>query len=251
MVKVEATVRVGELAERDAKRLIDGMQWVSAPDEHGESRWGLSFPADRYPAIRYPVSGDIKTGSDTVRYLGREVRISNREVDSTPCVEFDLRISVPRGVHVAVENAVGPIDAESVDSPLKLSTRHGNIQLGRVQAKIEAKSMDGDVLISELDANAVVHTDDGAIVLRRVTQGHAALSTSSGRCRIAQLPETGFSLLYTGERPLEVIGGGVARMSARNGGRISEALARGSGGPLITLTSDTGATTVGVAQDGK
>ena len=248
MVKVEATVRVGELAERDAKRLIDGIQWVAMPDEHGEARWGLSFPTDRYPAIRYPVSGDLRTDSDTVRYLGREVRISNRQGDSTPSVEFDLRVSVPPGVRVAVDNAIGPIDAESVDSPLKLSTGHGGIRLGQVRAAVEAKSMHGDVSISELDSNAVVHTDHGDIVLSRVSQGHVSLSTGSGHCRIAQLPETGFSLLYTGGRPLEVIGGGVARASSRNGGRSSEGLVRGSGGPSITIATDTGAATVVVAQ---
>lgn len=247
-VKVEATVRVGELGERDAKRLIDGIQWVAVPDEHGESRWGLSFPADRYPAIRYPVPSDIKTGSETVRYLGRKVRISNRNGDSTPSVAFDLHISVPPGVHVAVDNAIGPIDAESVDSPLKLSTSHGHIQLGRVRAEIEAKSIHGNVLMSELDANAVVHTDDGDIVLSRVSQGHVSISTGSGHCRIAQLPESGFSLQYSGVRPLELIGGGVARLSTLSGGRRSEFLSRGNGGPSITVASDTGAITVVAAQ---
>ena len=127
-VEVEATVRVGDLAEGDVKRLIDDIRWVEAPAEDGESRWGLSFPAEDYPTVRYPVSGETKTDSDTVRYLGREVRISNRRGDSTPSVEFDLRVSLPPGVRVAVDNAVGPIDGESVDSPLKLSTRHGVIR---------------------------------------------------------------------------------------------------------------------------
>jgi hypothetical protein len=165
-------------------------------------------------------------------------------------VEFDLRVSLPPGVRVAVDNALGPIDAESVDSPLKLSTTHGVIKLGHVRASVEAKSMHGDVLISQLDADAVVHTDNGDIVLSWVTQGHVSLSTGSGHCRIAQLPESGFRLQYSGGRPLEVVGGGVARASARSGGRSSEGLSRGTGGPSITVTSDTGATTVVVAQDG-
>ncbi len=233
----------------DVRRLIDDIRWVEAPAEDGGSRWGLAFPAEGYPTVRYPVSGETKTDSDTVRYLGREVRISNRRGDSTPSVEFDLRVSLPPGVRVAVDNAVGPIDGESVDSPLKLSTRHGVIKLGHVRASVDATSMYGDVLISRLDADAVVHTGRGGIDLSRVTQGHVTLSTGSGDCRVVQLPESGFRLQYSGARPLEVLGGGVSHVSALSGGRRSELLSRGTGGPSITITSDTGAAVI-VAQDG-
>jgi beta-lactamase regulating signal transducer with metallopeptidase domain len=243
-VEVEAIVRVGELAERDVRRLIDDIRWVEAPAEDGGSRWGLSFPAEDYPTVRYPVSGETKTDSDTVRYLGGEVRISNRRGDSTPSVEFDLRVSLPPGVRVAVDNAVGPIDGESVDSPLKLSTRHGVIKLGHVRASVDATSMYGDVLISRLDADAVVHTGRGGIVLSRVTQGQVSLSTGSGHCRVVLPPESGYRLQYSGARPLELVGGGASRFSALSGGRRSEMLSRGTGGPSITVTSDTGDTVI-------
>jgi hypothetical protein len=243
-VEIEATVRVGDLAEAELKRLIDFIRWVEAPSEDAEPRWGLAFPTEDYPTVRYPVSGETKTDSDTVRYLGREVRISNRRGGSTPSVEFDLRVSLPPGVRVAVDNSVGPIDAESADSPLKLSTRHGVIKLGHVRAPIDATSMYGDVLISRLDADAVVHTDRGGIVLSRVTHGQVTLSTGSGHCRIVQPSETGFRLQYSGARPLEVVGGGVSRVTALNGGRRSEFLSRGTGGPSITVTSDTGDTVI-------
>jgi hypothetical protein len=243
-VGVEATVRVGELAEGDVRRLIDAVQWVEAPAEDGGSRWGLSFPAGEYPTVRYPVAGETKTDSDTVRYLGRKVRVSNRRGDSTPSVEFDLRISLPPGVRVAVDNVVGPIDGGSVDSPLKLSTRHGVIKLGDVRAPVEATTEFGDVLISRLDADAVVHTGSGGIELSRVTQVHVSLSTGSGHCRVVLPPESGFRLHYSGTRPLEVVGGGASRISALSGGRRSEMLSRGTGGPSITVTSDTGDTVI-------
>ena len=243
-VGVEATVRVGDLAEAELNRLIDSIRWVEAPSGDAEPRWGLAFPTDDYPTVRYPVSGETKTDSDTVRYLGREVRISNRRGDSTPSVEFDLRVSLPPGVRVAVDNAVGPIDGESVDSPLELSTRHGVIKLGHVRASVDATSKYGDVLISRLDADAVVHTGRGGIVLSRVTRGHVTLSTGSGHCRVVQPPKSGFRLQYSGAHPLEVVGGGVSRVSALNGGRRSELLSRGTGGPSITVTSDTGDTVI-------
>ncbi len=243
-VEVEAIVRVSELAEGDLRRLIDDIRWVEAPAEDGESRWGLSFPTQEYPTVRYPVAGETKTTSDAVRYLGREVRVSTRRGDSTPSVEFDLRIALPPGVRVAVDNAVGPIDGGSVDSPLKLSTRHGVIKLGHVRAPIDATTEFGDVLISRLDADAVVHTGSGGIVLSRATQGHVTLSTSSGHCRVALPPECGFRLQYSGTRPLELFGGVASRLSAVSGGRRSDMLSRGTGGPSITVTSDTGDTVI-------
>ncbi|AGA28548.1 M56 family metallopeptidase [Singulisphaera acidiphila] len=243
-VEVEATVRVGGLAEGDVRRLIDEIGWVEVPAKDGGSQWGLSFPAEDYPTIWYPVSGEAKADSDTVHYLGHEVRIANRRGDSTPSVEFDLRISLPPGVHVAVDNAVGPIGGKSVDSPLKLSTRHGAIKLGDVRAPIDAATKFGDVLISRLDADAVVQTGSGGIELSRVTQGHVALSTGSGHCRVVLPPESGFRLHYSGTRPLELVGGGASRLSALSGDRRSEMLSRGTGGPSITVTSDTGDTVI-------
>lgn len=42
-VEVEATVRVGGLAEGDVRRLIDEIGWVEVPAKDGGSQWGLSF----------------------------------------------------------------------------------------------------------------------------------------------------------------------------------------------------------------
>ena len=130
-VEVEAIVRVSELAEGDVKRLIDDIRWVEAPAEDGDSRWGLAFPEGRYPTVRYPVSGESTPGVTTVSHLGREVRLSDRPGESIPAVEFDLRISLPPGARVAIHNAVGPIDGESVDSPLQvIDARTGSFKLG-------------------------------------------------------------------------------------------------------------------------
>jgi hypothetical protein len=243
-VEVEAIVRMSELAQDKVKRLIDDIRWVEAPRKDGGSRWGLSFPAEDYPTVRYAVAAEMKTDFDTVRYLGSEVRISKRGGDSIPSVEFDLRIALPPRARVAVDNAVGPIDGESVHSPLKLSTRHGVIKLGNVRAPVDATSKYGDVLISRLEADAVAHTDSGNIMLSRAFRGHVTLSIGSGHCRVVLPPESGFRLQYSGARPLELVGGGTSRFSAVDGGRRSEMLSRGTGGPSITVSSDTGDTLI-------
>jgi beta-lactamase regulating signal transducer with metallopeptidase domain len=243
-VEVAAIVRVGDLSVEDVKRLIDDIRWVEAPTEKGESRWGLAFPGGRYPVVRYPVAGETKIDSTTVRYLDREIRLSNRRAESVPSVEFDLRISLPPEAHVAVRNAVGPIEGQNVVAQVEVTTHHGVIKLDGVRAPIIAASELGDVLISRLNGDAVVQTGSGNIELRQVTGGHVALSTRSGDCRILQPPDAGFHLQYLGTRPINVNGGSVKRISSQADDRRMELLSRGTGGPTFTVTAGTGDTVI-------
>ena len=151
-VEVEAIVRVSELAEGEVKT-PDRRHPMGRSAGRGR-RVPMGPVASRKDDTRrsgIPSRVKRRPTSRPVRHLGREVRLSNRRGESIPSVEFDLRISLPPGVRVAVDNAVGPIDGESVDSPLKLSTRHGVIKLGDVRAPVDATSEFGDVLISRLE----------------------------------------------------------------------------------------------------
>ena len=238
-VEVEAFVRVGDLPEDEARQLIESIRWVEVPADRDESRWGLSFPTDKYATIRYAVDGETKTaGLDPVRYLDHEVRIAKDRGESVPAVEFDLRVSVPPGARMAIDNAVGPLEGRAIAGPLRLSTRHGVIKLDDVRGPIDAKSEFGDILLSGLDADAIVHAGSGDVELSRATSGRVSLSTGTGLCRIVQ--PSGFKLQYSGARPIGLIGGAAARISSRKDGRVSELLSRGTGGPSITLTSASG-----------
>jgi beta-lactamase regulating signal transducer with metallopeptidase domain len=243
-VEVEAIVRVGDLSVDDVKRLINDIRWVAAPTEDGGSRWGLALPGDRYPAVRYPVAGETKTDSTTVRYLDREIRLLNRKAKSVPTVEFDLHISLPPEAHVGVRNVVGPIEGQNVVAPLEITTHHGVIKLDEVRAPIIVVSELGDVLISRLHGDAVVQTGSGNIELRQVTGGQVALSARSGDCRILQPPDAGFHLQYVGNRPISVHGGSVRRISTQADNRRMELLSQGKGGPSIAVTAGTGDTVI-------
>jgi beta-lactamase regulating signal transducer with metallopeptidase domain len=243
-VEVAAIVRVGDMAEEDAKRLIDDIRWVETPAQDGESRWGLAFPGNRYPTVRYPVAGETKTDSTTVRYLGQSIRLSKRRAESIPSIEFDLRISLPPEARIAVFNAVGPIEARHVVARLDLTTHHGLIKLDDVHAPTIATSEFGDVFISRLDADAVVRTGSGGIELSRVARGRVTISTRSGNCRIVQPPDAGFNLQYSGDRPIAVLGDDVKRISTQSTDQRMELLSRGIGGPSITVTGGTGETVI-------
>jgi beta-lactamase regulating signal transducer with metallopeptidase domain len=243
-VEVEAIVRVGDLGVEDVKRLIDDIRWVEVPTEDGKSRWGLATPDGRYPAVRYPVAGETKTDSEAIRYLDREVRLSNRRAVSIPSVEFDLRISIPPATQVAVRNIVGPIESQNVRAPLELTTHHGVIKLDDVRAPIVATSELGDILISRLNGDAIVRTGTGNIELRQVTGGQVALAMRSGDCRVVQHLGASFHLQYVGNRPITVMGEGVSRILSQAGNRHTEFLSRGTGGPTITVAGGTGDTVI-------
>jgi beta-lactamase regulating signal transducer with metallopeptidase domain len=243
-VEVEAIVRVGDLGVEDAKRLIDDIRWADVPTADGKSRLGLAIPDGRYPVVRYPVAGETKTESTTIRYLDREIRLSNRRAESVPSVEFDLRISVPPAAHVAVRNIVGPIESQNVVAPLDLTTHHGVIKLDDVRAPILVTSKLGDILISRLKGDAVVQTMSGNIELRQVTGGQVALAMHSGDCHIVLHPDTGFHLQYSGNRPILVNGGSVSRINTHVDDRHMELLSRGTGGPAITVTAGSGETVI-------
>lgn len=239
-VKIVANVRVGDLAPTEVRRVVESIGWVEVPTKAAGSRWGLSFPTNDYPTVRYPVDGETKVDSDVVRYLGHNVRIAKRAGNSIPSVEFDLRISVPPGVPVSVENVVGPIDGRSVASPMKLLTRHGAIKLGDVRDRIDATSDFGDLLVSGINADAILVTGSGAIDLADIKRGHVTLTTRSGDCRIVQSAESDFKIRYSGVRPIDVLGSGFARMSDVRDGQTNELLSRGMGGPSISISSGKG-----------
>jgi hypothetical protein len=190
------------------------------------------------------VAGEMKTDSTTIRYLGREIRLSNRRAESTPSIEFDLRISIPSGARIAVYNAVGPLEGSHVVAQLDVATHHGVIKLDDVRAPINATSELGDVLVSRLNADAVVHTGTGGIELSHVAQGRVNLSTRSGNCRIVQPPESSFNVQYSGDHPLALLGGNVNRVSAQRNDQRMELLSRGAGGPSIIVTGGSGETVI-------
>src|SRR5262249_49568671 len=145
--------------------------WVDAPNDDGESRWGLSLPEGRYPTVRYPVSGESPPGVTTVCHLGRVIRLSGRPGESIPAVEIDLRIAVPPQARLAIHNAIGPIGGADLDAPLQATTHAGSIQLRNVRAPITASSDLGPIMITNIESDASLRTGSGFIELTRVAGG--------------------------------------------------------------------------------
>jgi beta-lactamase regulating signal transducer with metallopeptidase domain len=240
-VDIEATIRVGNLERAEARELIAGIEWIETPNRNGSSRWGLSFPTKRYPTVRYPVNGELKTEVQTVQYQDRPIRISNRVANAVPCVEFDLTISLPAHVHVAIRSAVGPIEGQHLSCVLDLATQHGSVRLNDLRGQTTATSELGDIIISDMKANAEVRTESGGIELSQAASGRVSLTTRSGACRIVLSRGAGFQLDYSGKRPLGIRGlDNVHRVSAVSDGRCTDFLSRGDGGPFITASTESG-----------
>ncbi len=238
-VEVEAMVRVSDLPEGDAKRLINDIRWDETTTKDGQSRWGLVFPEGRYPIVRYAVSGESPSGVTTVSHLGRKIHLSDRPSPSIPAVEFDLRIAVPPQARVAIHNAIGPVGGEDLVAPLHVTTYAGSIQLRNVRGPVTASSELGPIMISNLESEASLHTGSGGIELARV-RGRVSLTTRSGGCRIVQQRDTAFTLRNVGRRPVVVFTDGVRRSSPQSGDPHIELLSRGSGGAVFTVDSGAG-----------
>jgi hypothetical protein len=214
---------------------------VETPNPDGSSHWGLSFPTDLYPKIRYPLIGDMNSSALFIRYQNQQVHVTGRQENAVPSVEFDLRISLPSHVHAAIRNAVGPIEGQHLTAALELETQQGLIRLNDVQGPITASSVRGDILVAGMRADAELRTESGNLELRRAKGGRILLSTRSGDCRLIQPRDSDFRLTNSSRSPLAV--GDVDfvnRVSTLSDGRRTELLSHGTGGPDITMFTESG-----------
>jgi hypothetical protein len=240
-VEIEANIRVENLTSEAAKQLLSRIEWVETPNPDGSSHWGLSFPTDLYPKIRYPLIGDMKSSALLIRYQNHQVDVTGRDEDAVPSVECDLRISLPSHVHVAIRNAVGRIEGQHLTAPLELETHDGLIRLNDVHGPITARSVRGDILVAGMRADAELRTESGDLELRRSMVGRISLSTRSGNCRLIQPRSSDFRVTNSSRRPLAV--GDVDfvnRVSTLSDGGRTELLSHGTGGPDITMFTESG-----------
>jgi RNA polymerase sigma factor (sigma-70 family) len=240
-IQVEATVWVGDLSAGEAARLRNAIRWTEVPTEDGSSRWGLAFPDGVCRTIRYPAAGEADPGVTAVRFLGREIGLSEHAGGSIPSVRFDLLIALPPGGRLAVHNAVGPIIARDVAARLRVSTTGGRISLQNVRSALDVSSDRGDIEIEGQDGDAIVTTGGkGNVRLANASAGRISLTTKAGSCRVVQPVSGGMSLQYAGDRPLATTSTRLKRLATTTGVRTGELVTLGSGGPHITVNTGTG-----------
>lgn len=141
----------------------------------GNEVW-VEYPLKEYDEYVYrPDRGG--NSNTTTTYRDERVRISSRGRGAE--VHANVKITVPAGADLTVNNRVGTITAGGVRADLKLSTGSGRINATGNSGGLVVKSGSGSLNISDHDGELVLRTGSGNIDLKGIT-GDVNGHTGSG-----------------------------------------------------------------------
>ena len=163
----ELDVQVGEIDGRQTLRVIYPSDRVS----YDPGGWGGNT------TLR--VRSDGTWGGDGGWLSrGERVRVSNRGGGLE--AHADLRISVPRGQRVAVNQAVGRIVAENVDGRIYLDTHSGDVEARTMTGTLNIDTGSGSAVVVGMDGDLGVDTGSGSVRVADVTGDDVGIDTGSG-----------------------------------------------------------------------
>lgn len=83
--------------------------------------------------------------------------------DRQPSLATDLEIRVPRAVSVRVDNERGAVRLEGLDAPARVSTTHGNVEVARLGAGVDARTSHATIRLEAIAGPVVARNEHGAI----------------------------------------------------------------------------------------
>lgn len=116
----------------------------------------------------------------TVRYQGREVRVTGEAGSGAATLYADFRLELPPGVTVTAKNLVGTIRSEGVRGDQTLDTASGPIFARGGHGSLVADTGSGDVEIVDHQGDALADTGSGDVTLRHVRGEKLSADTGSG-----------------------------------------------------------------------
>lgn len=193
-LQVHASVVAGD-SDQAAARKLAGRIRLDVTRRGNDVLVHVNYPVDTYTDYRYiPAKGtarhhggmrilgfEIGHSSSSFTYQGRRVHVYEGKDEGVP-LHVDLRVSMPAGSHLTVDNHVGQLRAEHVQGTLSMKTGSGNIDVQGMNGALTTRSGSGDVGISDVKGPLVVRTGSGDIKLDGV-HGGATVSTGSGDIR--------------------------------------------------------------------
>jgi len=164
----------------DAARLEIGTATVN-----GREALIVRYPEDQivYPALGRRSRTTVRIrGDGTFWGEGRggdevEIRGSGRGLEAWA----DLTIEVPAGKDVAVNLAVGALDATGVQADLALHTGSGSVGATDITGALSVDTGSGSVTVSGVRGNLTVDTGSGSVTVRDVQGDEVSVDTGSGR----------------------------------------------------------------------
>ena len=190
-LRVGGQVSAEASAGESAAALADSLQVELVP-EGDRLVVRAHFPLDRHTRYHYPghgsgeggdpswLAGWIGAGGSSVRYQGRQVRVSGASSSSAATLWADFRLEIPAGVSVTVKNAVGSIDSTGVGGDQNLDSASGDISSIGARGALVADTGSGEVTVRDHSGDVAADTGSGDVLLEQVTGSRIAADTGSG-----------------------------------------------------------------------
>lgn len=195
---VTATIRTEAGSQQDADALAAAVEFLTE-DTGPRSRFQVRLPKAAFPVI---YDAHVPRGSffgrSYVDYLGERRELS-RDTRKAVQVRVDLRVRVPEGATLRVDNRLGRVDARGVvgglqadtargpisardgRGALELDTGSGAIEVAGHEGDVEADTGSGAIRISDCRCRIEADTGSGGIT---VTASAGALDADTGSGRI-------------------------------------------------------------------
>jgi hypothetical protein len=184
-VIVEVIVHAAADSAAEADSLVDSLE-VSTTEESDRLTVRAVYPVDLHDHYYYP-GREPKKGfahmlggsRSKLRYGGDRVTVVNRPRRGAIMLYADLRVTLPHGVGVIVDNGVGSVEAEGLRGSVFLSITSGDVFTSSTAGKLEIDSLGGNVHISSHDGSATADTGSGNIEINDI-RGDVWADTGSG-----------------------------------------------------------------------
>lgn len=164
----------------DASRLS-----VELGDIRGQSTLRVVYPDDRIVYARpgggrFRSSVQVRADGTFGDGMGGD-RVEIRSGGSGLEAHADLRIEVPEGKAVAINNAVGAAGARGIRGDLTLRVSSGTITVADITGEVELDTGSGNVVAEDVVGTLEVDTGSGDVTLARVAGPRLFVDTGSGR----------------------------------------------------------------------
>lgn len=254
---IEAVIHAAGKDAAETQKLLEGMRWDLYKGS-GKPTWTLTYPIDRYSTFHFNDPGPTRfIGTTNTKYRGKKIHLTTSTSGSVPTLYADLKITVPAGQRLFLENSVGDIhggshegsfslstgsgavDLEAFAGDLNVDTGSGDVTLGTVRGETDVDTGSGDVEIGELVGNGRLDTGSGDVRVRKLAAGRLVADTGSGHVYLAD-GSAGQLDLDTGSGDVRVIGVEVEEIKASTGSgdiAIESSLA---GAKLLDLDTGSG-----------
>jgi hypothetical protein len=164
----ELRIETGPIRGRETLRVMYPDHDIIHP---GGSGWGNT-------ELRVRDDGTFNDGGRGFGRSGRAVRIRSRG-DGVEAAA-DLRITVPRGQHIAVYLGVGRAFVSNVDGRLRVDVAAADVTAERTKGQLIIDTGSGEVQVTDAEGEVNLDTGSGNVSATRVRGASLSIDTGSG-----------------------------------------------------------------------